>query len=266
MKKMVIDEKYRGEINQLLKDLLTCIQKVLGNKLVGFYLYGSLTSGDFDYDVSDVDLLAALSSDVDDKEFAQLKKMHQDFIKDHPRWDNRIEVQYLSLQGLKTYRTKQTKMVIISPGDELHETVVDMRWIMNWFFVEHYGVILYGPEPSAIIDPVSKEEFIQAARDHANNWREYVANTKKSRGYQGYAILTLCRAFYTVRHGEHASKLKAAVWAQEELPQYADLIRNALAWRQAKVKEGEKNIDPAQTYPKTVEFVNFVIDKIEKGT
>jgi hypothetical protein len=66
------------DINQLLELLLSGMQKILGGKLVGLYLNGSLVIGDFDPNISDIDLVAALSSDIDDKEFEELQKMHTD--------------------------------------------------------------------------------------------------------------------------------------------------------------------------------------------
>jgi predicted nucleotidyltransferase len=64
---------YAG-INELLEELLTNTQNILGEKLVGVYLYGSLVIGDFDPTISDIDLVAALTSDLDDEEFAALQK------------------------------------------------------------------------------------------------------------------------------------------------------------------------------------------------
>lgn len=49
------------DVNTLLGALLARIRSVLGINLVGVYLYGSLPSGDFDPDVSDIDLLAVKS-------------------------------------------------------------------------------------------------------------------------------------------------------------------------------------------------------------
>jgi hypothetical protein len=50
--------------------------------------------------------------------------------------------------------------------------------------------------------------------------------------YQAYAILTMCRALYTLQHGTVASKAVAARWAQEALGErWAALIERALAWR-----------------------------------
>src|SRR5260370_36706708 len=67
-----------AEINQLLELLLSGIQKILGEKLVGLYLYGSLVSGDFDNGSSVIDLIAALYSDIDDRDFTHLYIMHID--------------------------------------------------------------------------------------------------------------------------------------------------------------------------------------------
>ena len=58
-----------ADINQLLELLLSSMQKILGEKLAGLYLNGSLVIGDFDPTISDIDLVAALASDLDDKEF-----------------------------------------------------------------------------------------------------------------------------------------------------------------------------------------------------
>src|SRR5438876_988561 len=68
------------DINALLDSLLMHMQNILRQKLVGVYLYGSLVSGDFDHESSDIDVLAVTSSDINDKEFVDLQKMHNDLI------------------------------------------------------------------------------------------------------------------------------------------------------------------------------------------
>jgi hypothetical protein len=40
----------------------------MGDRLIGLYLFGSPDSGDFDYRVSDIDLLAAVSPGVSAEE------------------------------------------------------------------------------------------------------------------------------------------------------------------------------------------------------
>ena|SRR5947209_9438239 len=246
-------------INELLESLLAQMQKILGKKLIGLYLYGSLVWGDFDYDTSDIDLLAALSSDLDEKEFEALQKMHADFADNHKDWDNRIEVQYFSLYGLKTFKSQATPMANISPGEPFHRIEAGKEWLMNWYFVQENGVTLYGPNPKTIIEPITKEEFLQAVEEHAKAWREYVKRTMPSRPSQAYAILTMCRALYTYKNGEQVSKRQAALWAEKELPEWSSLIQNALVWRDAWRNE---HVDHYATYPETLRFVNFVIDQI----
>ena len=56
-----------ADINELLEILLTSMQKILGEKLVGLYLYGSLVIGDFDPAISDIDLFALRLGSVRDK-------------------------------------------------------------------------------------------------------------------------------------------------------------------------------------------------------
>src|SRR5689334_2118954 len=84
-----------SDINELLDMLLSQIQAVLQQKLVGVYLYGSLVWGDFDADISDIDLLVATASDIDAQEFAALQRMHHNFVAMHRRWHDRIEIAYL---------------------------------------------------------------------------------------------------------------------------------------------------------------------------
>jgi predicted nucleotidyltransferase len=113
------------DIDKLLNDLLHQIRPILDKKLVGLYLYGSLVSGDFDRGISDFDLLAATKTDIDSHEFERLDELHLDFVNNHPEWDNRIEIAYLSVAGLKTFKTKVSRIAVISPGEKSRKRVVD---------------------------------------------------------------------------------------------------------------------------------------------
>ena len=72
------------DINRLLESFLSHIQQIFQEKLVGLYLYGSLTTGDFDPDSSDIDLLVVTSSQITAPEFDALRTMHRDFTCDNP--------------------------------------------------------------------------------------------------------------------------------------------------------------------------------------
>ncbi len=246
-------------INELLKLLLAQMQAILGDKLVGLYLYGSLVAGDFDEDTSDIDLLAAIASDLDEAEFNALNEIQNELVRQYPQWNDRVEIAYLSLHGLKTFKTERSKLGIISPGEPFHIIEAGKDWLMNWYMVRETGVTLFGPPPTTIIEPVSKDEYIQAVRSHVTDWRKIMLDDNP-RPFQAYSILTMCRALYTLRYGEQPSKLKAAQWAMQELPDWSPLIQQALQWRKA---YKEKDVDDAATMPETRRFVYYVIERIE---
>ncbi len=251
------------DVNSLLGELLKELQTVLGEKLVGLYLYGSLVWGDFDHDISDIDLLAATSEDINQEDLEALRTMHEDFTSKHLRWKDRIEIQYVSVSVLKTYKSsaEEGTLAAISPGDPLKIAPALKDYLMNWYSVMEKGITLFGPDPKTVIEPVSKEEFIQAVKKNVSKWTTYIEGTKHSRPYQAYAILTMCRALYAYKNGEQPSKKQAAEWAQKELPDWAPLIQDALSWRKDYRNE---NVEHEKTYPKTVEFVNFISKLIQE--
>ena len=246
------------DINNILDTLLFQIHSILGDNLVGLYLYGSLATGDFDYDISDIDLLAVTSSDLTPDEFDRLHQMHDHIAAQNKDWDNRIEVAYISTAALKTYKSHPSQIAIISPGEPFHIKEAGKDWAINWYSVREKGITLFGPPPQTIIDPITKEEFIQIVVNQTKQWASWLDNIQ-SRPYQAYAILTMCRALYAYKNGEQASKKQAALWAQKELPQWSPLIKSALSWRQAYL---DQNIDHAATLPQTIQFVRFVIDRV----
>lgn len=247
------------EIDRLLDDLLHPIRQILDRKLVGLYLYGSVVTGDFHQGVSDIDLLAATTADLDHEQFHRLQEMHLDFVKAHPEWDTRVEIAYLSVAGLRTFRTKETVMAVISPGEPFHFKAAGKEWLINWWQVRERGLTLYGPDPKTLIEPIPREEFLDTVREHAQHWREWVRDSRSRKG-QAYARLTLCRALYAVVHGEQASKRRAASWAQGRLPEQARLIEQALEWREA---EDDQGVCHEATFPETERFAHFMIGQVQ---
>lgn len=246
-------------INEFLNNLLTQMRSILGDKLVGLYLYGSLLTGDYDDNLSDVDLMAALMTELTDTEFDALKKMHEGFAQ-NPRWDNRFEIAYLTLHTLKTFKTERSDIGIISPGEPFHYRDAGIDWLMNWYYVSEIGLPLYGPPPKTIIIPISKEEFLTSIRNHILSIPGWIDSMSHHHGSQAYVILTMCRGLYTLRHGEYTSKGKAAAWALEEFPQWEPLIRDALFWRQ---KMHEYGIIPEPPFEETKRFMYFGIEQAQ---
>ena len=249
------------DIDDLLTDLLGRMQLVLGDRIMGLYLYGSLVTGDFDHAISDIDLLAVVSSDLAEPDLEALHAMHDTVAADHPPWCGRIEVAYVPALALKTFRTQVSTIAVISPGEPFHTKAAGHEWLMNWWMVREQGLTLHGPPPSAFIDSISREEFLQNVREHTGLWIPWLED-ERTLPPQSYVIITACRAMYVVRHGEQTAKRHAARWAQARYPQWAALIDDALAWRAG---AGWDEIDPEAAYPETLRFARFAIAQIMAG-
>jgi predicted nucleotidyltransferase len=245
------------EIDTLLDELHHDIRHTLGDRLIGLYLYGSLVSGGFIEGVSDVDLLAVTASCISDDEFRRLDAMHQAVVEPHPAWRGRLEIAYVSVRALRTFKTETSTIAVISPGEPFHFKEAGKEWLINWWLVRERGVTLYGPDPETLIPPISREEFLDQVWEHARLWRAWVKDAANRKG-QSYARLTMCRALYAATHGEQVSKQRAARWAQAHLPEHAVLIDEALAWR---VAEGNPIADDATTAA-TVAFVELMIAEV----
>ena len=100
--------------------------------------------------------------------------------------------------------------------------------------MREYGVIVWGPEPRTLINPVSPDDLQATVCHHLKNyWQKKLEDIAwfRPRDYQGYAVLTLCRALYTLHKGELCSKPCAAAWAQQMYPHWKPIIERSLLWR-----------------------------------
>ncbi len=202
-----------------------------GPAVVGLYVCGSLATGDFDERISDIDLLALLSNEVSPDLAARLERMHAELAQENPTWRDRIEVVYASAAGLANFRTASPSIAVISPGEPFHVIDASTDWILTWYPARNHSIILLGPPATELVPDISFAEYANAVRSHLQRFKERLPDDATP-GSQAYAVLTMCRGMYTCVHRETASKLKAAAWAQKELPEWAGLIGEAIGWRQ----------------------------------
>ena len=215
----------------MLVSIRQAIETVAGSSLVGLYLFGSLSVGDFEVDVSDIDLIAVLADSPSEQLATRLSRMHEDLAEASPEWDDRIEVIYISTQGLANCRTDNTTIAVISPGEPFHVVEAGRDWIFNWYPARENEVKLVGPPIDSVIPAILAAEYVEKARRSLVGFTNRIADDAPP-GAQAYAILTMCRGLYEIRFGQLLSKREAASWARQQFPQWADLIHRALGWRQ----------------------------------
>jgi RimJ/RimL family protein N-acetyltransferase len=224
------------DVNAALDALRSGAQAVLGPRLVGLYLYGSLASGDFDPDRSDIDFLAVTDGPLPEETVRQLEAMHARLAADGPAWAARLEGYYLPQADLRRYPPAGVTCPHINEG-RFYLGRHGGDAVIQHYVVREWGVALAGPPPRDLIDPILPDELREAVRDILRGWWAPMLDDPsrlRSREYQAYAVLTLCRALYTLEHGTVVSKPAAARWARETLGgRWPGLIERALAWPRA---------------------------------
>lgn len=231
----------------------------LGDTLVGIYLFGSLVWGDFDEDTSDIDILVVLTRDVDANLFETLTAFHDELERQYPYWAGRIELVYISLAALDSFKEKRSPIAVMSPGEPFNIKDAGLDWLINWYTIRDQSQVLYGPSPTTIIPLITREQFTDGVCMQVDEWGDWVVHTRESRPYQAYAILTMCRALYAWQEGVQTSKRIAAEWAMQALPEQAQIIANALEWRR---DHRTNDINHAATYRFAVEMVRVVGEKM----
>jgi hypothetical protein len=246
-------------VDELIDALLAGTRAALGDRLIGLYLGGSLVIGDFDPEISDLDLIAAVASDPDEREYEALRAMHAELAARWPAWSNRVEVRYVPRSALAAARSGTGQIVSISPGEPFHRRALSVEWLLDWYLLRERSVTLFGPHPRQLVEPIGREDLAPIVAILARSWGAWVRDMRSRKG-QAYAVTCLCRALYTDRHGDQVSKLQAARWARRELPDWAGLIDRAVGWRAAPADEPGD-----ETYEETARFVEEVRALILRG-
>lgn len=246
------------DINAVLDDLTRGIEEILGEKLVGLYLTGSLSYGDFNPESSDIDLVAILHTPTSAQELARLEEMHVRVGNRHPKWENRIEASYTPLELFRNVLPPLTPRPYYGEGIFYLEAQYGNEWIINNYWLYHAGIPLAGADFKALITPIQIAEVQKASlRDLFREWEPKLRNPSwlDNPHYQSYLVVNLCRILYTVVGGMLGSKKVSAAWVKHEYPQWTSLIEFADAWHY-----GEELHREAET----LEFLRFVIGVIEE--
>ena len=88
-------------INDVLCEWVEGLKRLLGKKIVGLYLSGSLAYGDFVPERSDIDLQAVVQNPLTQDELRSVEQLHRQIEERCPQWARRIECSYVPLELMR---------------------------------------------------------------------------------------------------------------------------------------------------------------------
>ena len=249
------------EVNDLLNQLLQNVKRILGDHFVGMYLYGSLSSGDFDTETSDIDFLVVTSETLPTEVITQLAAMHQETWAASLKRAGELEGSYVPRDLIRRHDPDGAPCPTVNEG----KFYVDKRgsdWIIQRHVVREYGVIVEGPDPKTLIDPVGPDDIRGAVLGVLREWWfPMLENPSWLRDhgskYHAFAVITMCRVLHALEHGGIVSKPRAVAWAKENL---GNPWKRAIDQAVAAARENDKD----EFLSETLDFIRFVKERTEK--
>jgi len=233
------DPGFTPEVNAMLAALLPGVEAALTDNLVGVYLRGSLALGDFDPATSDIDFLVVTERPVAEAEFAALAVLHARLAALPNKYADHLEGSYIPRAAVERFRPDERRHPTVGADWTFQYGEHRDGWILERWTVRERGVILRGPDPKTLIDPITPDAICQAVRVCLREWTEWMARPDglqfvTPRSHQAFAAETMCRALYTLAHSRGAlpTKPRAVAWARETLPEpWRSLVEQSRTWR-----------------------------------
>lgn len=251
-------------VKKQIDNCLELIKNVLGQDLLGVYLYGSSVMGGLQK-FSDIDLFIISKRGTTHKEKEQLEKALL-----------KISGIYGVSKDLKPIELTIVVMSDISPwqyppefdflyGDWLRKDfeagnvepwpskkLPNLALVITQLLLSNK--ILIGPPPNQLLDNVPYKDFISASTKEIDSLMNDIDWDTRN------VLLTLARIWSTVNTDTIRSKVDAAIWAIEKLPlNYKPVLERAKDILLGKIEEDWKDIK------KLIKpCANFMIEQIKK--
>ena len=244
------------DINAILSELLTRVHHILADQFVGLYLHGSLASGDFNPQTGDIDFLVVTDAGLPAEVFTALREMHADLRASNLPWAQKIEGAYLPKDDLRRHNPDSAPIPWLGVDGHFACERLGSDWTIQRWILREKSLAVAGPPLKPLIDPVSADEIREAVRANLRDWWTPPLPSPgrfESDEYQVYAVLTMCRSLYVLKHGMITSKPAAARWAQSALSEpWVGLITAAAVWR------------PGMDFDRLNEMLKFILFTLEQ--
>ena len=221
------------DIRQYLIRAAATMGEALPDALVGLYVHGSLATGTFYRERSNIDLLAIVSRRLAPQERAQVSR-NLVLLSDARPVAGDIDLVAVCEGDVREFVYPMPYQVRYRA--DLHEAIrrgsvdfecdaSDVRLAGGLLSTRDRGVALFGPPPERIIGPIPWHAVIAGLQE------EFVTSGRDIRTRPLTAILAACRVLHGTTSNEirRPAKDEAAAWALEQIPdEHRSTVNDAL--------------------------------------
>jgi len=252
------------DVNEVLNLLHSNAKEILKDQFVGMYLYGSLSSGDFNPASSDIDFLIVTTNSLSEQTIAKLEAMHKQIWATGLKWAGKLEGAFVPKDLIHRHDPNGSPCPAVNEG-KFYVAGLGSDWIIQRHIIREHGTVLAGPDPKTLIDVVSPDLIRTAIIGILNEWwfpmledPSWLRDHKSESEYRAFAVITMCRVLHALEYGTIVSKPKAIEWALTKLDDpWKLLVDKAVA---ASQHNGTDII-----LDETLDFIRFTRDQILKN-
>ncbi|MGH3509335.1 MAG: aminoglycoside adenylyltransferase domain-containing protein [Nocardioidaceae bacterium] len=222
-----------SELNGLLDEITSTAREAFGGEFVGAYLQGSFAVGDADLD-SDCDFIVVSRTRPQGPGETRVRALHAGIPVRPGHWNHHLEGSYVVAEELRSLDGLGREWLYVDHGaDEMEWSTHCNTEVMRWSLRER-GVVLDGPAPWTVIDPVPPDAIRERMRAELpallDDLATWISIDRIAWG-QRYAAATTARMLYSLHTGEVTSKKAALTWVGGQLPEYRELCEQVIADR-----------------------------------
>lgn len=254
------------EFKAVLDLLVDGAKNILGENFFSAWLQGSSATGHFD-EHSDIDFVIGVERDLTKEKLNSLQQFHRQLHEHEAPWAKHLEGSYIPREILRDYRLAGKEVWYLDHGSttferSAHDNTIAVKWILRG-----KGVVLAGPNPKEVMDPIPVSELRMDIYQTFAIWAKAIfknPNEISSHFYQTFAVLSYSRMLNDIRRGDIGSKREGAEWVKANLdPSWHDLIDRAWLGRHNPSLSVKRPADPDDVR-RTVEFIRICVEEARK--
>lgn len=221
---------------EILRETLSSVHSIIGNNLVGIYLYGSLAMGCFQPRSSDIDLILIVKERLTEEESRKIiEYLKRTCSKDRP-----IEMSIIALDNVQNPQYPILVDLHYEYWGNVFENEKDNEILSNLYTTRKRGFCVWGAPISDVFSKIPAQYHLRSVIEDIEHTRRYLHENPESIGYDAavYWVLSSCRVLAFIREEKVLSKLEGGQWGLANLPEeYYNLVEQALSCYQGKKKD-----------------------------
>ncbi|MCR8656637.1 aminoglycoside adenylyltransferase domain-containing protein [Paenibacillus endoradicis] len=248
------------------------IQQLNFNLINGFYIYGSISMGDYSLELSDIDFIAISDERLSKSDIERCNQIHRKIESKYKKPN--LNGIYITWNDLGKLPEEVEPFPYYSDG-HMHECGYFEMNLVTWYELKHFGINVIGPATKELDFSVDWELLITKMHENLNTyWNNWIKKSSDWRSLYSYllyfrvseiewGVLGITRLYYTFREQKITTKVRAGEYALNVVPiQFHKIINESIHTRRSISKSlYRSNI---RRKHEAINYMNYIMNEINK--